>query len=225
MCLTTFWETPPFKVASKRWCSPCWIAVSWHPMSGGHRTEPKLQINIQMDLAHCSLCACHSRIKQKSRLPLTCGCKRHSKFQLPYWGMNSWLHISQILTSRLSFFPSGRKYLQQWSSFSRQCFCWPLQDLAKLLPRLLFVHAPLSGKLWEPYVSVAHCWLLWLFVQNLLILDKHLEMVIRMYNMCLHTCIWWHMAHVEWSGVFACPLDSWWWKKLWSRSQVLSWDE
>lgn len=29
MCLTTFWETPPFKVASKHRCSRCWVPVSW----------------------------------------------------------------------------------------------------------------------------------------------------------------------------------------------------
>lgn len=142
---------------------------------------------------------CPRRMNQHSRPPLTCDildsrvpgpCKvlviilRHGVLTSHFMNTQKQIFI---------FSPSGSEYFHPWSWL--QCFCWHLQGLTKLLPR--FVHAPLSGKLRDLYISVAHCWQQWLCVQILLIRDKHLERLMGMQSMCLHTCTWWHVHSAE----------------------------
>lgn len=174
-CLTTFWVSPVSKIGLGVECLPllaalcCWGTQIW----------TKAADQSQMT-AHMFICP--RRMNQHSRPPLTCDtfdswvpgtCKvlviilRH-EFLASYF-MNTQKQI-------FLFSPSGNKCFQPWSWL--QCFCWHLQELAKLLPRL--VYAPLSGKLRDLYISVAHCWQGWLCVQMLLIRDKHLEGLRRM---------------------------------------------
>lgn len=153
----------------------------WHYVFGRHRSEPKLQINIQMDFAHVHVAPAIGEWTRSQDHPWLVGERDTQSFgdHIEARALDFLFHEYSQADLSFFFFLLRASIFSNEAGFSGQCFCWHLRDLAKLLPRLL-VLAPLSGELREPYISVAHCWQLWLFVQILLILDKHLERLMRM---------------------------------------------
>lgn len=192
-CLTTFWASPPFKIALKHRCSWWWTPVS-----------PDGIMSFQDTDLNQSCRSIHNWTSHMFTLHLPQQNEAKVKTTLDLWVWGSGCHTEvraldflchEHSQADLFFFPSWSKYFQQWSWLQQTVFLLASVRSCQAPTKTLLVHAPLFGKLRESCVSVAHCWQLWLFIQILLILDKHLERLMRMQNMCLHTCIRWHMAH------------------------------
>lgn len=109
----------------------------WRYVFGRHRSEPKLQINIQMDFAHVHVAPVTAEWTKSQGYPGLVGARDTQSFgyRIEAWALDFLFHEYKQAFF-FFFFLLGANIFSNEAGFSRECFCWHLQDLAKLLPRL-----------------------------------------------------------------------------------------
>lgn len=148
-CLTTLRMSPSFKVALKHWRSWCWMLVC---PDGGMSLEDTVLNQSCRSTYKWTVHVFTLRLPQQNQPEV--------KITLDWWvrGTRGVLvttlrhellssHFMNTHNKTFLFFLLGASVQSNEAGSGRQCFCWHLQDLTKLLPRLHSFMLPSLGSL------------------------------------------------------------------------------